>query len=196
VLAEPARCTSVRTARVCCACCELRRKDPPLAPIMSRREGRGLFRSAAVSRKRRRKRRSRIPNYRFTSGSCGPRAPGYWAVGLCFLAYAFRRGVKRRMREDHFFPGDKVLRLTGWIARKSGVRRLSLVQASAPRPVRDSSNRISATLEKPLRREFLFHPWCNLSRCCPAVASVLRGSLAYRGSLCCLRTAGAISAVA
>jgi hypothetical protein len=61
--------------------------------------------------------------------------------------------------------------------------RLPLVQASAPRSVRDSLNRISATLEKPLSREFLLHPVRHISRCCRAVASVLRGSLAYRGSL-------------
>ena len=43
-------------------------------------------------------------------------------------------------------------------------------------------------VRKTLGREFLFHP-CNISRCCRAVASVLRGSLAYRGSLYCRRTA-------
>lgn len=55
-----------------------------------------------------------------------------------------------------------------------------LVQASAPRTVRDLA--ASATLGKPLVREFLFY------RCVPvsletgrAVACVLRGSLAYRG---------------
>jgi hypothetical protein len=28
----------------------------------------------------------------------------YSEVGLCFLSYAFRRGAKRRMREEHFVP--------------------------------------------------------------------------------------------
>ena len=46
-------------------------------------------------------------------------------------------------------------------------------------------------VRKTLGREFLFHP-CNISRCCRAVASVLRGSLAYRGSLYCRRTAQTI----
>src|SRR5580698_356284 len=70
--------------------------------------------------------------------------------------------------------------------------RLPLVQASPPRPVRDSLNRISATLEKPLRRELLSHPVRHISRCCRAVAYVLRGSLAYRGSLYRVRTAQSV----
>lgn len=48
------------------------------------------------------KRCSEDPNYRFTYALYGPRASRYSEVGLCFLSYTFRRGVKRRMREEHF----------------------------------------------------------------------------------------------
>jgi hypothetical protein len=110
-------------------CCEPRRKDSTRALLIARRERLGLFRSASVSRKRRRKRRSRIPNYRFIPGSCGPTALGYLKVGLCFLAYAFRRGVKRRMCEDHFI-------LEGQSAMTD--RRAAPRTKSSPAPTRPS----------------------------------------------------------
>jgi hypothetical protein len=48
------------------------------------------------------KRCSEAPNYRFTYAPQGPRAWRYSEVSLCFLSYTFRRGVKHRMREEHF----------------------------------------------------------------------------------------------
>src|ERR1700736_5470270 len=56
-----------------------------------------------------------------------------------------------------------------------------LVQASAPRAVRGPMT--SATLGKPLTREFLFYPCNSIFRRFRAVACMPRGSLAYRGSL-------------
>ena len=56
-----------------------------------------------------------------------------------------------------------------------------LVQASAPCTVRDAA--VSATLGKPLSRECLFYPDFRISGCLWAVACVLHGSLAYRGSI-------------
>lgn len=48
------------------------------------------------------KRRSEGPNYYFTSAHSGRGAWRYSEVGLCFLSYTFKRGAKRRMREEHF----------------------------------------------------------------------------------------------
>src|ERR1700730_3307105 len=54
------------------------------------------------------------------------------------------------------------------------------VQASAPRAVRGPKT--SATLGKPLTREFLFYPCNSIFRRFRAVAYMPRRSLAHRGS--------------
>ena len=59
-----------------------------------------------------------------------------------------------------------------------------LVQALAPRSVR--GREASATLGKPLVREFLFYRSPAVFGRRWAVACVLRGSLAYRGSMHCI----------
>ena len=89
-------------------------------------------------------------NYLFTSAHSGRGAWRYLEVGLCFLSYTFRRGAKRRMREEHFVP-ERLKRLDGpggSSASKICVdSHSSKLQHRAPLEIRSNLSHIRKTLE-------------------------------------------------
>ena len=105
-------------------------------------------------------------SYRFTTASPEPRAWSYSEVGRILRAFCLIWvRVKLRKGGERFLVKDRekrFVRLASLAAKIPRPRPDPLVQASAPRPVRDPY-RISATLGKPLNRKFLFYPFQHLS---------------------------------
>ena len=173
-------------------CCELTGKDSILALALP---GARSWAFSGPHRFPDRGGRKDVRGFRTTVS--GSHRPGRERRATRRLVFVFshmpsRGGVKRRMREDRFSLKGKsatTYRLNDPQYQSSP----ALTRPSFSTAPRQRFIGISATLEKPLSREFLFHPVQHLSMM-PGSGFCVARELAYRESLYCLSTPETISA--